>query len=114
MSKWQKLLRKASTAPAGLRFEELCWLLEHAGFIRKRSSGSHVFFKHPDGDLGSQAGITVQEGPGGKAKTYQVRQVVSRVIEFDLGPNAGEQTTDDDNEDETADKSRNREAPNDH
>ncbi len=86
MGRWEKLLAKARTAPTNVTFEEVCRLAEMAGFIRKRSSGSHVWFRHPEIPDGRDAGISLQEGKNGKAKAYQVRQLLARVDDYCLGP----------------------------
>jgi predicted RNA binding protein YcfA (HicA-like mRNA interferase family) len=48
MAKCDKLLEKASRAPNGLRFTELCKLAECYGFTLQRQHGSHHIYKHPE------------------------------------------------------------------
>jgi predicted RNA binding protein YcfA (HicA-like mRNA interferase family) len=76
MGKCDKLLEKARNNPAGLRFEEACKLAECFGFVFARQRGSsHCIYKAP-GQMGL---INVQEGENGKAKPYQVRQILKTI-----------------------------------
>ena len=85
MGRWDKLLTKARKALTNLTFDEVCLLPEMAGFLRKRSSGSHVWYRHPDIQVPRDAGISLQEGKNGKAKAYQVRQLLDRIDDYGLG-----------------------------
>lgn len=77
--KAQKLLRKALSSPANLRFEEACALARAFGFRLARISGSHHIFVHPN----VRELINLQEVKG-KAKPYQVKQLLSLVEGYNL------------------------------
>lgn len=74
-----KLFEKALNAPAGLRFEELCVLAVSFGFRLVRVRGSHHIFMHP-----AVAGLLNLQNVGGKAKPYQVRQLLRLIERYNL------------------------------
>lgn len=78
MGKKEKLFRKACNSPNNLSFDELCTLAKQVGFIYKNSSGDHDIYKHPDG------GMMNFQPVNGKAKPYQVRQLLVFIDENDL------------------------------
>lgn len=81
MGKCRKLYERAQTEPAGLRFEEACRLAECFGFERRKGSGSHVaIYKY----AGFRELLNFQADKNGKAKAYQVRQLLAAVEEMDL------------------------------
>ena len=75
----RKLLRKAIASPNNFRFNDLVRLVESPGFKLSRTSGSHHIYLHPDVD----EAINLQN-VSGKAKPYQVRQVLSLVERYNL------------------------------
>jgi predicted RNA binding protein YcfA (HicA-like mRNA interferase family) len=70
MSNWKKTLERLMTgqSDANIGYDEICQLLGRLGYVSKQS-GSHNIFRKPGFDL-----INLQNS-GGKAKSYQVRQV---------------------------------------
>jgi len=75
----RKLLKKALSSPANLRFEEACALARGFGFRLSRVSGSHhIFAHHSIREL-----VNLQE-VGGKAKPYQVKQLLGLVERYNL------------------------------
>ena len=70
----QKLLQKALSSPANLRFEEACSLARAFGFHLSRVKGSHHIFAHPS----VRELVNLQEVKG-KAKPYQVKQLLALV-----------------------------------
>lgn len=80
MSKLEKILDKARNQPNNFRFDDLIWLAEQAGFIRSRQRGSHVLLNHP----GLDTEMNFQEMKG-KAKPYQIRQLLAFIDEHGLG-----------------------------
>jgi hypothetical protein len=70
MSNWKKTLAKVMSgeADASIRYDDLCHLLTRLGYTSKQAS-SHNIFRMAGRDL-----INLQDA-GGKAKSYQVRQV---------------------------------------
>lgn len=91
MASWKKLLAKARRSPANLRFSEVCSLAEKAGFVQRKSSGtSHRVYKHP-AIQDALASLCNFQDDDGNAKAYQVRQLLGRIDEYQLGPaNDGE------------------------
>ena len=69
----------SGTADAGIRFEELCSLLERLGF-EKRVRGSHHIFRKS----GIAAKVNLQRA-GSQAKPYQVKQVRVMILDARLG-----------------------------
>jgi predicted RNA binding protein YcfA (HicA-like mRNA interferase family) len=70
MSNWKKTLERLMTgqSDANIGYDKICQLLNRLGYVSKQS-GSHNIFRKPGFDL-----INIQDS-GGKAKSYQVRQV---------------------------------------
>ncbi|HLL88485.1 MAG TPA: type II toxin-antitoxin system HicA family toxin [Tepidisphaeraceae bacterium] len=75
----RKLLRKAAASPANLRFGEFVTLVQGLGFRHSRTSGGHHIFVHPDVPVPANL-----QNVGGKAKPYQVRQVLKLVERYNL------------------------------
>jgi len=66
-----KLLAKARVSPHALRFEEALRLGRQLGFEKVRQVRTHRIFRHP-----RLSPLNLQEGPGGRAKAYQVRRML--------------------------------------
>ena len=75
----RKLLKKALSSPANLRFEEACALARAFGFRLSRVGGSHHIFAH----VNVRELVNLQE-VAGKAKPYQVRQLLALVERYNL------------------------------
>lgn len=75
----RKLLRQALQSPNNLRFSEALQLAEAFGFRHVRTSGSH----HILACAGIPQLVNLQE-VGGKAKAYQVRQLLKLVETHNL------------------------------
>jgi len=69
----------SGTSDAGLRFDDLCVLLESLGF-EKRVRGSHHLFRK----AGVEERIILQR-EGNNARPYQVKQVRAVVLKHKLG-----------------------------
>ena len=71
-----KVLSSMRNAPQNVRYADLAAICEHF-FGKPRQQGtSHAVFKTPwQGD----PRVNIQEGKGGKAKDYQVKQVVAAI-----------------------------------
>ncbi len=77
VGRWGELLEAARRSPANVRFRDLCGLMERLGYKLDRKHGSHCIYRHPSRcDLPI---VNLQEGESGKAKPYQVRQVLGIV-----------------------------------
>ncbi len=75
MAKCDKLLDKARNSQASVTFKELCRLAECFGFALARTRGSHRIYRAP----GVQETVNLQPMSNGKAKAYQVRQVLKHI-----------------------------------
>ena len=75
----RKLLEKALSSPANLRFTEAVALARAFGFHLSRVRGSHHIFANPR----VRELVNLQE-VGGKAKPYQVKQLLTLVERYNL------------------------------
>jgi hypothetical protein len=76
----QKLLERARRAPQDLTMAEVTALATQCGFVEDRQKGSHAVYHHPRAALIRNLyprPLNLQEGPDGKAKAYQVRQLLA-------------------------------------
>lgn len=78
--KARKLLQKATSGGKNLRFDDLLKLTEAFGFVLKRITGNHHTFKHP----AVPALLSIQPDNNRQAKSYQVKQLVMLVEEYNL------------------------------
>ena len=79
MSRIKKAVSKIleGRSDANFDFENLCFVLERAGFKRRSGKGSHkIFFR--DG----VAEIVNLQPKGGQAKPYQVKQVRDLLLKY--------------------------------
>ena len=79
MSRIKKAVSKIleGRSDANFDFEDLCFVLERAGFQRRSGKGSHkIFFR--DG----VAEIVNLQPKGGQAKPYQVKQVRDLLLKY--------------------------------
>jgi hypothetical protein len=75
----EKIYRKLKEKPTDVRFEELCKIAELFGFELKGGKGSHrIFVKQGIKEL-----LNFQDVKG-KAKPYQVRQLIKVVEKYNL------------------------------
>jgi hypothetical protein len=75
----RELYRKLKEKPTNVRFEELCKIAELFGFELKGGKGSHrIFVKQGIKEL-----LNFQDVKG-KAKPYQVRQLIKVVEKYNL------------------------------
>lgn len=76
----RKLLERARNNPRDVRFADLVSLAEAHGFALDRVDGSHRVYKHPR----VRELLNLQPRKDGKAKPYQVREVLARIDEYVL------------------------------
>ena len=69
----------SGNSDAGIRFDDLCTLLEGLGF-EQRVSGSHPLFRK----AGVEERMNLQRD-GNNAKPYQVKQVQNVILKYKLG-----------------------------
>ena len=82
MSKAEKLAAKLLTgrSDTNFSFDDLCYIIERAGFRLRRGSGSHrVYYKDGVVEI-----INLQPRSGGEAKPYQVRQVRELLVKYKI------------------------------
>ena len=73
MSSLPKILEKMRSAPQNVRYTELAKVCEHYFGEPRRQGTSHAVYKTPwQGD----PRVNIQCGKDGKAKAYQVKQVL--------------------------------------
>jgi hypothetical protein len=76
MTKNDKLLRDMRKNPQNVRFSELLRICEMYFGASRNNGTSHFIFRTPwQGD----PRVIIQKGKGGKAKVYQVRQVLAAI-----------------------------------
>ena len=75
----RKVYEKILAGSRSLRFEDICRLAEGFGFYRDRISGSHHIYRHR-----LRLMLNLQPDRSGKAKFYQVRQLLELVEENGL------------------------------
>ncbi len=84
MSRKDKLYAKALSSPADIKFNDLCKLAELVGFVLRssiRNRGSHnVHYRHPT----TKGIMNFQPDKHGKAKSYQVNQLLNHIEEHEL------------------------------
>jgi len=82
MSKAEKLFDKliAARNDANFPFDDLCTLLVKLGYIARKTKGSHIIFQR------GPSFLNLQPTTGGKAKSYQVRQVRQELQKLNLKP----------------------------
>lgn len=74
----RKRLDEARAKITSLRFGNLCALAECFGWVFIRQSGSHRMYKR----AGSTILMNFQEDRNGRAKPYQVRQLLAAIEEL--------------------------------
>ena len=67
------LLAEMRSNPAGVRFVDACKVVAHFFGVPRSKGSSHHVWKMP---WAGDPRINLQPGSGGKAKPYQVRQVL--------------------------------------
>lgn len=81
MASVEKILAAMRSNPTNVRFADAKKVCEHYfGKPRQRGS-SHCVFKMPW--LGDPR-VNIQEGKGGKAKVYQVRQILQAIERLEI------------------------------
>jgi predicted RNA binding protein YcfA (HicA-like mRNA interferase family) len=81
VSRWRKLLEDARRSQPNIRFADLCRLIERLGYIERRQVGSHRIFRHA---TRHDLPLVNLQAIGGKAKPYQVRQVLTLIDTYGL------------------------------
>ncbi len=81
MSRVKKAVAKIleGRSDANFDFNDLCHVLERAGFVRREGKGSHAIFSKD----GVEEIVNVQP-KGSKSKPYQVKQVRELILKYQL------------------------------
>jgi predicted RNA binding protein YcfA (HicA-like mRNA interferase family) len=82
MGRAEKLFEKlmGGQSDANFSFDELCTLLTKLGYVSHKTKGSHIIFQR------GSSFLNLQPTAGGKAKSYQVRQVRKELKNLNLKP----------------------------
>ena len=80
LTKIDKIIQQAITSPQNLTFNQLCTLCSHFGMKQRKKRGSHRIYKREDPPKFS---LSIQDDDG-KAKPYQVKQLLDKVKEHGL------------------------------
>ena len=76
MSRIDRLVANMRKNPANVRFHDLMKVCDHYFGEARQKGTSHCIYKTPwQGD----PRVNIQEGKSGKAKVYQVRQVLAAI-----------------------------------
>ncbi|MGI8438054.1 MAG: type II toxin-antitoxin system HicA family toxin [Chthoniobacterales bacterium] len=65
---------------ANFSFDDLVHLLAKLGYSVRQTKGSHIIFQR------GESFLNLQPAAGGKAKSYQIRQVRAELEKFKLKP----------------------------
>ncbi len=76
MSKIEKTLKEMEKAPQNVRFSELAKLCSHYFGEARNKGTSHYVYKTP---WEGNPRVNIQKGKDGKAKAYQVKQVLTAI-----------------------------------
>lgn len=75
-TRYDRIVEALRSNPANVRFADLTKVCDRYFGQPRQRSGSHRIYKTPwPGD----PRVNIQEGKGGKAKAYQVRQVLAAI-----------------------------------
>ncbi len=88
MSKLEKIIRKLlrGFADQNFAFKDLIWLLKRLNFDERIKGSHHIFYKDEIEEI-----INLQPKKDGKAKPYQVKQVRTIIINYQLLRNINEE-----------------------
>jgi len=79
----RKIIEGMRSSPASVRFVDLCAICDHYFGAARQHGTSHRIYKTPwPGD----PRVNIQEGKGGKAKPYQVKQVLAAITKLEEKP----------------------------
>lgn len=80
MSKIDKIIKEMASSPKNVKFSELAKLCVHYfGEPRNKGTSHHVYKTPWFGD----PRVNIQKGKSGKAKPYQVKQVLAAILKME-------------------------------
>lgn len=80
MDRVGKILEGMRISPTSVRFSDLCVVCEHYFGEARQAGGSHRIYKTP---WAGDPRVNIQNGKGGKAKPYQVKQVFAAIAKLE-------------------------------
>jgi hypothetical protein len=83
MDRIRKIVEGMRASPASVRFPDLCAACAHYFGEARQNSGSHRVYKTP---WAGDPRVNIQKGEGGKAKPYQVKQVLAAIDKLEEKP----------------------------
>jgi len=84
VSQIDKILKEMENAPQDVRFSDLAGVCQHFfGAARQKGTSHHVYKTPWPGD----PRVNIQKGKSGKAKAYQVKQVLAAIKKLEGGHN---------------------------
>lgn len=83
MDKVGKIVAGMHAAPSSVRFLDLCAVCEHYFGAARQQGTSHRIYKTP---WAGDPRVNIQKGEGGKAKPYQVKQVLAAIAKLEEKP----------------------------
>ena len=90
MAQIGKILARMRAAPAAVRFEDVAKVCGHHFGEPRQNGTSHKVYRTP---WAGDPRVNIQCGDGGKAKAYQVKQVMAAIDRIE-----GKENGDDDND----------------
>jgi len=78
MSKIKKLVSAICENPIDVRYDDALKVANYIGFEKKGGSGSHTTYAR----AGEPVQLNFQEGKNGKAKPYQVKQLIQMIEKY--------------------------------
>lgn len=83
MDKVEKIVEGMRTSPASVRFLDLCAVCDRYFGAARQQGSSHRIYKTP---WAGDPRVNIQKGEGGKAKSYQVKQVLAAIAKLEEKP----------------------------
>ena len=79
----ERIIAGMHASPTSVRFSDLCAVCEHYFGAARQQGSSHRIYKTP---WAGDPRVNIQKGKGGKAKAYQVKQVLAAVAKLEAKP----------------------------
>lgn len=78
-----KIVEGMRASPISVRFSDLCAVCDHYFGAARQKGGSHRIYKTP---WAGDPRVNIQKGNGGKAKSYQVKQILAAIAKLEEKP----------------------------
>jgi hypothetical protein len=83
VDKVKKIVEGMRASPSSVRFLDRCAVCERYFGAARQQHGSHRIYKTP---WAGDPRVNIQKGDGGKAKPYQVKQVLAAIARLEEKP----------------------------